>query len=171
MKILLDTSYLLPLIKVEVDDWSSKKLLELLYNQEDKFFFTDISIFEIVAKGMKIALNHENLIPEDIQNGIDSLQNNKDIIRIESFHHPYIYELSFKCRKIHSDFIDCMIFSSAVCHVDCLATYDHTFIEKITQSKEIVDFIETINPEFKIIFDEMKLGPQTFKELNRIPKP
>ena len=162
MKILFDSSYFMPLIRVEVNNWSSEQLYHYVkdHSSVHEFYYSELSLFEIAAKGTKIALNNSELTPKDIQIGIDSLQNYDEFSQTPLFSHPYIFDLAHLCRKIHNDFIDCLIFSSAVCYTECFSTYDHTFINKIINSKAILNKIKEINPKFMILFDDLKDKPK-----------
>jgi hypothetical protein len=53
MKVLLDTSYLFPLLGVEVEIISNEQLYTALSSPNDVFYYADLSIFELTAKILK----------------------------------------------------------------------------------------------------------------------
>jgi PIN domain nuclease of toxin-antitoxin system len=161
MKVLLDTSFLLPFIQVEPDNFSAQQLKELLDRKDHLFTYSDLSIFELVAKGMKICLNSA-LTVDDIHKGIDSLIYRSPLHSINWISHPQLMELTFKIRKIHSDTIDCLIFSTALYNTDCFATIDHTLIEKLKQNMELYNEIISINPRFYVWNKDLTHPPVLF---------
>jgi len=164
MKVLLDTSFLLPFIKIEPENITSQQLKEVLGGQEHTFVYSELSIFELVAKGMKICFNSVLMI-EDIHNGIDSLIYRSPLTPINWTSHPSLLELAYKIRKIHSDTIDCLIFSSALYFSDCFATADVNLFETIKQQEALYNEIKSINSRFYLWFDDLSQNPILFSEL------
>lgn len=165
-KLLLDTTYFLPLIGVEIEGVNSNLVQEILNAGEYTISLSEISLFELAAKGAKIARKME-LTYQDVLRGIDTIRLDKEI-RIESWtQSPIILETSFNIRALHSDYADCIIVATAICSNNILATYDETLVEKITKNEEIIAEIEKINPEFRIWLGDLKKKSLGIKELSK----
>jgi predicted nucleic acid-binding protein len=166
MKILLDTSFLLPFINVEPDNIPPKRLKEILEKKNNHYYYCELSIFELVAKGMKICLDSELTIDE-IHKGIDSLVYRSPIKSISWISHPELLETAYEIRKFHSDTLDCLIFSTALYYSDCFSTADDTLILKIKEEEQLVKSIVKINPNFYVWFDDLEHPPVLFSELSK----
>ncbi len=165
-KLLLDTTYFLPLIGVEIEGVNSNLVQEILNAGEYTISLSEISLFELAAKGAKIARKME-LTYQDVLRGIDTIRLDKEI-RIESWtQSPAILEMSFNIRALHSDYADCIIMATAICSKNILATYDETLVEKIAKDEEIIAEIEKINPEFRIWPGDLKKKSLGIKELTK----
>jgi len=159
MKVLLDTSYFLPLIKIKIEEIPENLLLELLKESKHHFFYSELSIFEIAAKGLKMATKKKKIVPQDVMRGIDSIQNDSRLTRLSWSHNPLIMELSSSFRAIHADTIDCFIFATAVCKCECIATMDNSFYLKIKQDASIVEKIQQLNNNFQFWFKDLSDRP------------
>ena len=168
MKMLLDSSYLLPFIQIQVERLSPRFILDLLNDptkSDWEFYYCDISLFELAAKGMKLlstSLNSNNskLTLEDIQHGLDVIRWNPHFHQILWFDHPFILGLISELRKIHSDFIDCTIFAAAICNTDAIATFDETFYNKIRKNAILCQKIKKINENFQFYFYDFSKNPK-----------
>ena len=161
MKILLDTSYFLPLIKVAVHKIPHDLLINLLMDSTHQYFYSDLSIFELTAKGLKFSSQEESITPQDIRIGIDTLQNDNRLIRVSYIDNPLIIELVSTLRKIHNDTIDCLIFASAICTCDCIITMDLDFFNEISDNLDIINKIREINHNFKFWFEDLSKDYKT----------
>jgi hypothetical protein len=56
---------------------------------------------------------------------------------------------SFKLKHTLTDFIDCLIVSSAINYCDALITED-TDIQNLTKNRKLGEFVAMTNPNFKI---------------------
>lgn len=129
MKILLDSSFFFPFLKVKVEKVNQEDLLRLIRSQKHDLMRSELTIFEISAKGWKYI--YENKISRiDLIDGINTIQ---DIDRIEviPIHLSSIQLLAGFFRENHPDFIDCLILASAVVSADMLLTLDANLIPKI----------------------------------------
>jgi len=146
LKLLLDTTYLLPAIGISVKDLpndTSTKLIQKGY----QISMSDISIFELSAKGAKhVAAG--SLSAERVTRGIRAIIYDETIKTIP-MHESTILLTAFKLRKILSDFIDCLILSSAINQCDALITEDND-IQNLENNKEFNELLKGINPKFKI---------------------
>ena len=162
MKILLDTSYLFPLIDIEINEgWTKSHLLRLLKNESYNLYYSDLSLFEIFTKSMRLILQNKiNLSMDQIQNGISSLINSSKFQKINWWEHLFESEIILELRKIHSDSIDCELFYLAVVNCDIFATFDKTMVKKIKTNSIILDWINNVNPNFRIWKKNLQKKPE-----------
>ncbi len=155
MRILLDSSYLFPLIGISVKNIDRKALLKLLEDY-DRLFVSEISLFELSAKGAKL-VNQEKLTPDDVTQGIQSIYQDSRFIKFP-YHSTQIQHTAFILRKTFSDYIDCLIMSTAIIEADILLTEDK-IIHRQKQEQDIQALIQVTNPEFKILkLNELSLS-------------
>ncbi len=161
MKIFIDTSYFLPLIKIEIENIPQDLLLNLLSETSHEYFYSNLSIFEITAKGLRFSSQSEGITPQDIRIGIDTLQNDTRLSLVSYVDNPLIIELASLLRSIHNDTIDCLIFATAICTCECIITMDVSFFEKINDNPKIIKEIQEINDSFKFWFNDISNDCQT----------
>jgi PIN domain nuclease of toxin-antitoxin system len=146
LKILLDTTYLLPTVGITVRELS-KGVPSKLAKKGHQVAISEMTIFELTAKGAKyVAIG--TLSPERVTDGIRSLLHDDTIGKIP----PYETEIvltAFKLRSMLHDFIDCLILSTAINNCDALITEDNE-IHAQKKNKEYYNLLSEINPEFKI---------------------
>ena len=146
MKLLLDTTYLLPAIGISVKNLPKDATIKLMH-QGHQIFINSITIFELSAKGAKYAASGI-IPPERISRGIKAITYS-DKINIIQMHESTILHTAFNLRKTLNDFIDCLILSSAINQCDALITEDAD-IQKIKENKNLQEIIATKNPKFQI---------------------
>lgn len=146
MKLLLDTTYLLPAIGISVKGIQKDALMKLIQKQH-KISISDISIFELSAKGAKYIAARQ-LTAERVTRGIRAVIYDETITMIPVYESAILF-IAFKLRSILSDFIDCLILSSAINQCDALVTEDND-IQNLKQNKVFNEILATTNPEFKI---------------------
>lgn len=145
MRLLLDTTYLLPAIGISVKGLPRDAPIELI-DKGHKIFISDISIFELSAKGAK-HITAGTLSSERVTKGIRAIVYDETIETIP-MHESTLLLTAFKLRGMLNDFIDCIILSSAINRCDALITEDND-MQKLKGNKEYKDVLATINPEFK----------------------
>jgi predicted nucleic acid-binding protein len=146
LRLLLDTTYLLPAIGVSIKGLPEDAPIKLI-SSGHQISMSDITIFELSAKGAKhITLG--TLTAERVSRGIRSLVYDDRIERIP-IHDSSVLLAAFKLRRMLSDFIDCLILSSAINRNDILVTEDGD-IHDIREKREFKELLQTINPQFKI---------------------
>ena len=152
MKILLDSTYLFPLIDIDINEgWTKSHLSQLLENENYDLYYGDLSLFEIFTKSMRLILQKKlSFSMDEIQKGINSLVNSKKFKKINWWEHLFESEIILELRRIHSDSIDCELFYLAVVNCDIFATFDETMIKKIKDNSIILDWIKGVNPNFQI---------------------
>jgi PIN domain nuclease of toxin-antitoxin system len=147
MKILFDSSYFFPLIKVKVEK-SSPEIFSLLH-QKDTFElqFSSITLFELSAKGARM-IKSGKLTSNDVIEGINALLSWKKLSSILPWNGE-VQRLAFDFRLDHSDFIDCLILASAIIHADVFISEDMT-LKKLLETKWL-NRVREINIEFEIL--------------------
>jgi hypothetical protein len=142
----MDTTYLLPAIGIAIKELPRDAPIKLLAKGH-QISISDISIFELSAKGAKYIAN-VTLTPERVMMGIRATVYDDAIDHI-STHDSDILLTSFKLRSILNDFIDCLILSSAINQCDALVTEDSDILN-LNKNKEFNQLLATANSKFKI---------------------
>ncbi len=134
-KILLDTTYLLPIFGVSVDikNFSSdfNKVID-----ESSVQASSLSLLEIKFKILKLSRTIPKL-KERYLEGIKSIHLAKEI-DIINFYLPEIEEASIDLYKHHKDVFDCVILATALKYSDILVTEDvviHSLAKQIQREK------------------------------------
>lgn len=157
MKILIDSSYFLPLINIGLENFSDSLLLDLFKEDLKTFYYSTISLFELTAKGMKISMKTNSAIkPKDIVRGIDAIVNDNRLHVIDYTQNTLIIETAIKLREIHSDSIDCIIFACAIQECNAIITMDSHFINKILEARDLVKYLIKINQDFLFYLNKLE---------------
>lgn len=146
MRLLLDTTYLLPAIGMSIKELPRDVLIKLI-QKGNRIFICDISIFELSAKGAK-HVSAGALPAERVTRGIRAIVYNEAIETIPMYDSALLLT-AFKLRSMLNDFIDCLILSAAISRCDILLTQDQD-IQELKKNKEFNELGATINPKFKI---------------------
>jgi len=146
LKLLLDTTYLLPAIGISIKNFPKDALIKLL-DKGHQISISDISIFELSAKGA-IQITAGALSAERVTRGIRAIVYDEVIETIPIYESPILLT-AFKLRRMLSDFIDCLILSSAINQCDALITEDND-IQNLKKNKDFNEFLRTTIPKFKI---------------------
>ena len=146
MKLLLDTTYLLPAIGISIKELPKDVPIKLM-QKGNRISICDISLFELSAKGAKHVST--GILPaERVTRGIRAIIYNDDIETISMYESTLLFT-AFKLRGMLNDFIDCLILSAAINRCDILLTED-TDIQELKKNKEFNELRMAINPKFKI---------------------
>ena len=129
MKIFLDSSFFFPFMRIDVKKVSKKEIGILLRNKNYEIFCSDLVFFELSAKASKY-INQGILNMEDLLDGVSFINNYSKISKIP-IQYPEILILAQEFRKIHQDYIDCIILASAVKSSDVFITMDGILREMI----------------------------------------
>lgn len=141
MRVLLDTTYLLPLAGISVEG-VEKNALRLIRERGHELFISEVSLFEMLAKGAKLAADRH--VDEDrISLAIRSILQDQRISRITPYQDGVIKSAVW-LRRYHSDFIDCLILASALEVCDILVTED----ERLSRNEGVTDIISQTKPNF-----------------------
>ena len=141
MKLLLDTIYLLPAIGISIKNIPKEAVITLI-EKGYRVLISEVSIFELSAKGARYVVDG-SLPPERICKGIKAILHD-DRIEVIPLHDTSILLTAFKIRKVLSDFIDCIILSSAINRADILITEDED-LHNLSRG-----MIQAIKPRFKV---------------------
>jgi len=146
LKLLLDTTYFLSAIGISVKNLPKDAPLQLI-QRGHQVFMSDVSVFELAAKGGKhVALGR--LAPERVTRGIRAIVYS-DTVEIVPIHETTILLTAFKLRGILNDFIDCLLVSSAMNQCDTLITEDSD-IQDLKKNRDFNELAASLNPKFKI---------------------
>ncbi len=154
MRILLDTTYLLPAIGVLVKG-IQRNLVTLLRKRGYSLFVCDISIFELSAKGAKYVIE-EKLPAERVVRGIAAIVHGEEVKVLPSYDRKVLHT-AFKLKRLMSDFTDCLILSTAMSYCDILITEDEA-IHRLRGNKEFREIQLRSNPEFKVLSLKEMIG-------------
>ena len=146
MKLLLDTTYFLPAIGVSIKELSKDAPIKLLAKGHH-ISVSHITLFELSAKGAKY-VNNGMLLPESVAEGIRAIVHDDEIETIP-IHDSKLLLTSFNLKNALTDFIDCLIVSSAINYCDAIITEDND-IQNLTKNRKLGDFMAAANPNFKI---------------------
>jgi len=146
LKILLDTTYLLPAIGIAIKE-IHKDIPIRLIQEGNKISICDISVFELSAKGAK-HISAGKLPPERVTRGIRAIVYNEQLEMIPTYESQLLLT-AFKLRKTLNDFIDCLILSAAINHCDILLTEDKD-IQDLKNNKNFNELLTTKNSKLKI---------------------
>jgi PIN domain nuclease of toxin-antitoxin system len=146
MKILLDTTYILPTIGIAVKELPRDAIIRAM-EKENQVVISQISLFELAAKGAKYVKNGA-LEPETVTKGIRAIvyDNEIEIVPIEG---TRILLTAFALRKMLDDFIDCLILSTAINNCDALLTED-TEIQNLRDDTQFSEVVKAANPNFRV---------------------
>jgi predicted nucleic acid-binding protein len=121
LRILLDTTYVLPAIGVSVRG-VPKDAIDRFAARGDEMFISEITLFELSAKGARYVFEG-SLPPERVTRGIDAISYDDSIVKLRTCEVD-VLRLALKLRAMLGDFIDCLILASAVIHCEALVTED-----------------------------------------------
>jgi len=146
LRLLVDTTYLLPAIGISVKGIPSDGMIRLR-EEGHGIHASDISIFELSAKGAKhIAAG--TLSAERVARGIRAIVHD-GTIKMIPIHESALLLTAFRLRTMLGDFIDCLILASAISHCDALMTEDND-IRDLMSNREFNLLCTATNPEFRI---------------------
>lgn len=167
MKLFLDSTYLFPLIELEITEgWTKSRLLKLISKPDYEGYYSDLSIFEIFTKSAKLILNQQiDIEIEDVARGIQTIRYMPTTRSIQWTNYLFEAPIYLELKKHHSDSIDCMIFYLAVMNCDSLATFDETMINHWKNETAIQHWVKTINPNFSIWFKDLLKPVVPFRNL------
>jgi len=136
---------MLPAIGVSVKRIPEDTAIKLI-EAGHQISISEITIFELSAMGAKhITLG--TLTPERVSRGIRAIVHDDRMEKIP-IHDGSVLLTAFRLRRSLNDFVDCLILSSAINRSDLLSTEDRD-IQNLGE-KELLEIIQTTNPEFKI---------------------
>jgi len=146
LKLLLDTTYFLSAIGISVKNLPRDAPVQLT-RKGHQIFLSDVSIFELAAKGGKhVALGR--LAADRVTRGIRAIVYS-DSVEVVPIHETAVLLTAFKIRSMLDDFIDCLLVSSAMNQCDALVTEDGD-IQDLTKRRDFDELVGAVNRRFKI---------------------
>jgi len=146
LRLLLDTTYLLPAIGVSIKSIPKDAPIKLM-QKGHQISISDVSVFELAAQGAK-RITAENLSAERVARGIRAIVYDESLEVIPLYESAHLLT-AFRLRSMLSDFVDCLILSSAINRCDALVTEDSD-IQSLKRNREFNEILRTANPGFKI---------------------
>lgn len=146
MKLLLDTTYLLPAIGIAIRDLPRDGVLKLI-DKGYEIAISEISIFELAAKGAKYTTLNV-ISPLRVTNGLRAIIHDDRMRRIP-IHDVSILSTALKLRRLLRDFIDCLIISTALYNADILLTEDID-IHQLSTTSKFKELKNNINPKLEV---------------------
>lgn len=146
MRLVLDTTYLLPAVGVSVKEISSEDLLSSL-NKTNETALCEISIFELCAKAAKYVAAGK-LEAQRVSRGIRAIMEDESIAKLRAYDSEQL-STAIKLREMLGDFIDCMILATAINQADGLLTEDGS-IHELRRNEEFKKLVKSVNPDFEI---------------------
>ncbi|MFQ6126344.1 MAG: PIN domain-containing protein [Candidatus Heimdallarchaeota archaeon] len=150
MRVLLDSTYFFSLIGVRII--SSGDLLQTLLAQPIEIHLANITLFELSAKGAHFTMKGQ-LNPKQVIEGINSILYDKRLHQ-DSVLDSDILRFAFEIRKLHSDFIDCLILACAIENADLLLTEDGKIHKLVQQNKLMREILNEENESFETLSGE-----------------
>jgi len=147
LRLLVDTTYLLPLIGVKIRE-IPRDFLTYLMDAGHEVVVSEISLFELSAKGAKYVAQGD-ISSHRVLDGIRTLLYSGEI-EVINVYDSTILDVALKIRSLLSDFIDCLIVSSAMNCCDILVTED-TDIHQLMEKGEYKRVQEDLNSDFMIV--------------------
>jgi predicted nucleic acid-binding protein len=147
LRILLDTTYVLSAIGVAVKGVPSNAA-EQLIARGDETFISEISLFELSAKGARYVFEG-SLPPERVTRGINAISYDDSITKLSSYETSTL-RLALKLRAMLGDFIDCLILASAANHCEILITEDDD-IHRLKREKAFEELMTAAGSTCKIM--------------------
>lgn len=148
MRLLLDSSFFMPFLAVDIKQFPRKAILELM--TEEEIIKSELVIFELSAKGSKL-VNRGKISIEELTQGIIAIQYLEKIETIP-IHYSEIQVLACELRKNHSDHIDCLMVATAVYYAEGMLTLDKELKKKAKE--EWKEQLKNENKEFNVILWE-----------------
>jgi PIN domain nuclease of toxin-antitoxin system len=146
MKLLLDTTYLLPAMGVAVRNIPPTVMRDLRGRRHDISICT-ITIFELAAKGAKLVRDGK-LNENRVREGIQAILNDEAVRQVQ-FQDPDVLARAMSIRTELDDFIDCLILSSAATAADALVSEDEE-IQDIVSRENFRAKLKPTNAAFDV---------------------
>jgi predicted nucleic acid-binding protein len=146
MRIMLDTTYLMPIIGVAVRG-VQHDVLRTLRKEDHTTSISELTLFELSAKGAKLTASGR-LSRDRLLRGLRAAILDGSLQKVPFYGDEQLI-VSFRLREFINDYVDCALLSSALCGHDALMTEDG-LIHDLVEREEFKGIIDEINPEFQI---------------------
>lgn len=148
LKVLLDSTYLLPTFGIDVEGISNRDLeaMRKLGYSKVKYYCLSVVWVEIIGKVFKESLKRNIKLDSIIDVAVDSLMRSRFYQWIDP--PPEAIILAYKMRKEgHGDIIDNLLYGTAIVQKMIFLTMDKT----------LIDFLRSNNYDTENVFDHNKL--------------
>lgn len=108
---------------------------------------SEITLFELSAKGAKF-VSKGAISLEQLMEGIRGILHDETVEKIPAYS-AEILSMAVKLRCMLTDFVDCLILSTALNHCDALVTEDMEILS-LKKNKEYLELLLATNPNFKL---------------------
>lgn len=146
MRVLVDTTYFMPAIGVGVRGLP-RTVLSNLRKQGHKLMISNITVFELAAKGARLVTS-KRLSKERVTQGLNAILYDPDIETVE-FAELGVLDKASSLRADISDFIDCVILASAAAKADILLTEDQK-LRDLSVEDALLSKLKPTNPDFRV---------------------
>lgn len=143
-RILLDTTYILPLFGISVRIPNLKdKLISLA--QDSKLFINSLSLLEAKWKVLKLAKR----VPELTESYLEGLFFilNRRVIEVVNFYEYEVESIATALNRFHGDYFDCSILASAYVYADIFVTEEkermHDLISNLPTESSLFRKVDT----------------------------
>jgi PIN domain nuclease of toxin-antitoxin system len=127
--LIIDTTYLLPLARIEIDTDLLKAVAEKKISLSlSQISVSLISLFELQAKAAS-----ESVPSKYVNEGIEAVVK---AFKVEPFHSERVVEISFNLMKTIRDYIDCVVTATAASLKEDLVTEDSKILDRRVMLEE-----------------------------------
>jgi len=130
LKLLLDSTYLLPIVGVEVEGIENALILLKKLRDENiaEYYYTPFNLFEIIGKLSKLKYD-----PNRVATGLTAIE--EEFKLIQPTQKGYLKALALRV-KGHRDLIDLLLYTTSQTTNLMLLTRDYTLIEFLRKNHE-----------------------------------
>jgi len=153
MKVFLDTTYLMPLFRLENSlNLEIEEIKKLLTREDLRFLYQMVSLIELKWINIRGGHNNDDLrddLETAFSNTLRYLEENSKILSI-SIDNDTINDVSYELQKYgHKDYFDTLILASAILHADILLTEDDAFVKLFDKQRQMKSVF--YNPNLRIL--------------------
>ena len=141
--LLMDTSYLLPAAGIRVEGVPDD-VLRTARDAGHETWVCDISVFEVLAEGAKFAASGK-VDEERLEIAVQAILGDENLRKVRAYE-PEVVRTSISLRRLHRDFVDCLIIASALEHCEGLVSE-----EDFRQEPGLLRFIEERRHGFRLL--------------------
>ena len=146
MRLLLDTTYLLPAIGVGVRP-VSRTVANDLHERGHDTSICSITIFELAAKGARL-IRERKLSEDQVREGILAILTD-GVINQVPFEDEGILARAIAIRAKVNDFIDCLILGAAAATADALVSEDKE-LQQLVSQESVKAKLNPVNADFTV---------------------
>ena len=159
MSIFLDTSFLFPYIGIDLYNNGKKKWvladLKRLMQLDCELLYSDLSLFELYAKALKLDIKGDlNISLDEIHSNLIVLSKSNRFTKIDYLPQLVEHDIIRELKNIHPDTLDVIILYLSVGFADFFLTMDETLKKTIATSPFCMEWIEKQNSNFQICLND-----------------